>query len=54
VIDSDTQHFIAESTKTLDLLDPTKHTPGDGLWLGCSTVDKAGRLCERWLLFEFG
>jgi hypothetical protein len=47
VIDLDTQHFIAESTKTLDLLDATKHAPGDGLWLGCSGVSKAGRLCEK-------
>jgi hypothetical protein len=47
VIDSDTQHFIAESTKTLDLLDANKHSPGDELWLGCSRVSKTGRLCER-------
>lgn len=47
VIDSSNQYFIAESTKTLDLKDPTRHAPGDDLWMGCSTVTKAGRLCER-------
>lgn len=47
VIDSQTQYFIAESTKTLDLFDNTKHLPGDNLWLGCSAVSKDGRLCEK-------
>jgi signal transduction histidine kinase/CheY-like chemotaxis protein len=47
VIDIHTQHFIAESTKTLDLLDANRHNPEDGLWVGCTTVDKSGRLCER-------
>lgn len=47
LIDSNTQYFIAESTKTLDLLDSTKHAPGDDLWIGCTSVNKAGRLCEK-------
>lgn len=47
VIDSKTQYFIAESTKTLDLLDSNTHMEGDDLWVGCSDVSKAGRLCER-------
>lgn len=47
VIDGDTQYFIAESTKSLDLVDNSKHAPGDSLWVGCGSVDKAGRLCER-------
>ncbi|KAG4034547.1 hypothetical protein MFRU_003g05060 [Monilinia fructicola] len=47
LIDDGTQYFIAESTKSLDLVDPTKHKPGDELWLGCASVSKAGRLCER-------
>ncbi|KAG9244362.1 histidine kinase-group I protein [Calycina marina] len=47
LIDSDTQYFIAESTKTLDLKDNTKHAVGDDLWMGCGSVSKAGKLCER-------
>lgn len=47
VIDGATQYFIAESTKTLDLVDSTKHDDGDELWMGCSQVSKSGRLCER-------
>jgi hypothetical protein len=48
LIDDATQYFIAESTKTVDLIDNTKHAPGDDIWMGCSTVSKAGRLCERY------
>ncbi|KAF7958133.1 hypothetical protein EAE96_003696 [Botrytis aclada] len=47
LIDDGTQYFIAESTKSLNLVDATKHKPGDELWLGCTSVSKAGRLCER-------
>ncbi|KAI9647135.1 hypothetical protein NHQ30_005137 [Ciborinia camelliae] len=48
LIDDGTQYFIAESTKSLDLVDATKHKPGDELWLGCTSVTKTGRLCERY------
>jgi hypothetical protein len=47
VIDAETQYFIAESTKSVDLVDNTRHDPGDDLWMGCGSVTKAGRLCER-------
>ena len=48
MIDRDTQYFLAESTKTLDLADTSKSDKeGDGLWLGCSSVLAAGRLCEK-------
>ena len=47
LIDSSTQYFIAESTKTVDLVDNTSHAPGDEIWIGCDNVSKAGRLCER-------
>lgn len=47
VIDAETQYFIAEGTKTVDLVDNSKHEPGDDIWIGCAAVDKAGRLCER-------
>lgn len=50
VIDRETQYFVAESTKTLDLVDNQKYeVEGDSLWFGCGSVDKAGRLCERLL-----
>ena len=48
MIDLETQYFIAESTKTLDLADTSKsENEGDGLWLGCASVSAAGRLCEK-------
>ncbi|CCU76920.1 histidine kinase [Blumeria hordei DH14] len=47
LIDAETQYFVAESTKSMNLVDHTQHDPGDGLWMGCGSVSKAGRLCER-------
>ena len=48
VIDREKQYFVAESTRTLDLIDNQKsEVEGDDLWIGCSTVDKSGRLCEK-------
>ncbi|RFU31903.1 hypothetical protein B7463_g4415, partial [Scytalidium lignicola] len=47
VIDGDTQYLIAESTKTLDLMDNTQHDRGDDVWAGCTSAAKAGRICER-------
>lgn len=48
VIDRETQYFIAESSKTLDLADTSKsEKEGDDLWLGCASVSAAGRLCEK-------
>lgn len=48
MIDREKQYFVAESTKTLDLVDNNKSEDvGDGLWFGCGTVDKSGRLCEK-------
>ena len=48
VIDREKQYFLAESTKTLDLIDNTRfEDEGDALWFGCGVVDKAGRLCEK-------
>lgn len=52
LIDASTQYFIAESTKTVDLLDNTKHAPGDSIWMGCGSVSKAGKLCERTIQVE--
>ena len=48
LIDRQKQYFVAESTKTLDLVNNNKfEEEGDGLWFGCGTVDKSGRLCEK-------
>jgi hypothetical protein len=47
LLDAETQYFVAESTKTSDLVDPNNHAPGDDIWMGCSSVSKAGKLCER-------
>ncbi|TVY33542.1 Hybrid signal transduction histidine kinase B [Lachnellula subtilissima] len=47
LIDAETQYFVAESTRTVDLVDAAQHGPGDDLWLGCSNVSKSGKLCER-------
>ncbi|KAL8826758.1 MAG: hypothetical protein Q9170_007282 [Blastenia crenularia] len=48
VIGKETQYFIAEATKTLDLIDnQVSDAEGDALWFGCGSVDKSGRLCER-------
>jgi len=48
VIDRQKQYFIAEATKSLDLVNNNKsEVEGDGLWFGCGTVDKSGRLCEK-------
>ncbi|KAF4615723.1 hypothetical protein G7Y89_g15265 [Cudoniella acicularis] len=52
VIDAETQYFIAESTRTVDLIDTAKHAPGDDIWMGCSSVSKAGKLCERTIAVE--
>ncbi|KAI4220605.1 MAG: hypothetical protein LQ349_008044 [Xanthoria aureola] len=48
VIAKDTQYFIAEATKTLDLVESQQcEAEGDGLWVGCGSATKAGRLCEK-------
>ncbi|KAF2843657.1 hypothetical protein M501DRAFT_994658 [Patellaria atrata CBS 101060] len=48
LIDSDTQYFVAESTRSLNLHDTTTSgDPGDGLWAGCSSTPKVGKLCEH-------
>lgn len=48
LIDRETQYFVAESTKTLDLSDSSVHDdPSDAIWAGCINVPKVGRLCEH-------
>lgn len=47
LIDAETQYFIAESTRTIDLVDTSRYGKLDELWVGCTQVSKHGRLCER-------
>lgn len=50
LMDRDTQYFVAEGTKTLQLDDITQSdTPDDATWAACSNVPKTGRICE-WTL----
>jgi hypothetical protein len=49
LIDQENQYFIAEATKSLSLVNPSEGVENDGLWAGCSTVDRHGRLCEQTL-----
>ncbi|OMP85764.1 Hybrid signal transduction histidine kinase B [Diplodia seriata] len=51
LIDRETQYFVAESTKTLDLANSDEsEDPGDAIWAGCNmSVPKRGRLCEHTL-----
>ncbi|OJD30098.1 sensor histidine kinase response [Diplodia corticola] len=53
LIDRETQYFVAESTKTLDLADSDQsEVPEDAIWAGgqCNlSVPKRGRLCEHTL-----
>ena len=48
LIDREKQYLVAESTKTLDLVNNDRsEEDGDGLWIGCGLLDKAGGLCEH-------
>jgi signal transduction histidine kinase len=49
LIGRQTQYFVAESTKTLNIGDDGHEDPDDGVWAGCSSVSKEGRLCEHTL-----
>ncbi|KAJ9226499.1 hypothetical protein DTO169C6_1227 [Paecilomyces variotii] len=47
VVDRETQYFIAEATRSLNLRDPSKYeNEEDVLWAGCSAVSRKGKLCE--------
>lgn len=49
-----TQYFIAEATKTLDLVDNQNYEEeGDALWVGCGSVEKSGTLCEVYSPIKF-
>ena len=48
MLDRQNQYFIAEATRTWDLVNNDKaEVEGNGLWFGGGTMDKSGRLCEK-------
>ncbi|KAK0618709.1 Autoinducer 2 sensor kinase/phosphatase LuxQ [Lasiodiplodia hormozganensis] len=50
LIDRETQYFVAESTKTLELANSDEsEDPDDAVWAVCKSVPKRGRLCEQTL-----
>lgn len=46
LIDSKHQYILAEATRTLSLVDDTRHAEGDALWLGTTSVSKEDAICE--------
>ena len=47
VIARTTQYTLAESTRTLNLIDTTRSDVGeDALWLGCGSMDKSEGICD--------
>lgn len=45
LIDRQTQHVIAEATRTISLQDQAVHDAGDGLWMGVQTLPSGAGLC---------
>ncbi|KAJ5242075.1 uncharacterized protein N7469_000402 [Penicillium citrinum] len=53
IIDRETQYNLAEATRTIDVSDTSSFiSPGDGLWLGTSTVKEAWSLCQETIALE--
>ncbi|KAI5202514.1 hypothetical protein AUEXF2481DRAFT_102158 [Aureobasidium subglaciale EXF-2481] len=46
MIDSTHQYILTEATRTLSLVDHTRHGPDDALWLGSARVARNDALCE--------
>ena len=46
LIDSKHQYILAEATRTLSLVDDTRHAEGDALWLGTTSVAKDDAICQ--------
>ncbi|KAJ5970600.1 CheY-like superfamily [Penicillium vulpinum] len=46
VLDHDTQHIIAESTKSLNLNNPSIHDDNDNVWLGAPDTRKTWSVCK--------
>lgn len=45
LIDRQTQHVIAEATRSLSLQDQSVHDEGDGLWVGVQTLPSTAGVC---------
>jgi GAF domain-containing protein len=46
LIDSKHQYVLAEATKTLSLVDDTRHADGDALWLGTTSLAREDAVCQ--------
>lgn len=46
LIDSSHQYVLAEATKTLSLVDNSRHAEDDGLWLGSSVLSREDAICQ--------
>ncbi|KAI4743166.1 hypothetical protein E4T50_06447 [Aureobasidium sp. EXF-12298] len=46
LIDSKHQYVLAEATKTLSLVDDTRHAEGDALWLGTTSLAREDAVCQ--------
>ncbi|CAI7656301.1 unnamed protein product [Penicillium crustosum] len=47
IIDGETQHIIAETTKSVSLRDKNRHKPGDGIYLGARSLDLIWGVCPH-------
>jgi hypothetical protein len=46
LIDIDTQYILAEATQTVSLVDTSKHSEDDEVWLGSSSLDRHLAVCH--------
>jgi len=46
LIDFDTQYILAEATQTVSLVDTSKHSEDDEVWLGSSSLDRHLAVCH--------
>lgn len=46
LIDSKHQYILAEATRTLSLVDDTRHAEGDALWLGTTSLAREDAVCQ--------
>ncbi|KAK4866153.1 hypothetical protein LT330_008494 [Penicillium expansum] len=47
IIDGETQHIIAETTKSVSLRDKNRHKSGDGIYLGARSLDLIWGVCPH-------
>jgi hypothetical protein len=46
LLDSKHQYVLAEATRTLSLVDDTRHADGDALWLGTTSLAREDAVCQ--------